>query len=128
MGKYLEKERAEKTRGRISIFINLITIVGFSYDFVPAVFVIFVVFISSTIVIYLNSRNCTPDENKNWILMLALMLGLISFGYFVTNNDNVKGVKNAMEYCYSKGDEYSILCNEIESRLNYSSVPYDDYE
>jgi len=128
MGKSFKDDKSERIRGNISLAINLITIVCFLYDFVPAVFVIFVVFTSSATVIFLNSRNCTPDENKGGIMVLALMVGLISFGYFVTNNDNAKGIESAMEYCYSKGDKYSILCNEIESRLSYSSVvPYGDY-
>jgi hypothetical protein len=50
------------------------------------------------------------------------MLGAISFGYLVTNLDNAQGVKSAMEYCHSKGDSYSVLCNKIKTHLSYPSI------
>lgn len=113
----------------IAATLSVLALIAAYNDFIPFYLAIFIIFFSSSVTLYLNSRNESyQGENDGRLILLAIMLGVMSYIYLMTHMNNHINIESAMKYCYSEKGVNSKLCDEMYSRLERHESPsaYED--
>jgi len=124
---YKEELKIKGRRTTIATVLSIVSLIAASYDYVPYHFVLFTVFFSSTIVIYLNSLiESLSGTNEQRVLLLSIMASILSYAYLMSHINNDANINDAMNYCNSAKGIPLQFCEELYSRLDPPAI--DDYE
>ena len=124
-----KKIELEERRYNIAVTLSVLAFIAEHNGFIPFYLVIFIIFFSSSVTLYLNSRNESyQGENEGRLILLAIMLGVMSYINLMTHINNHIKIKDSMRYCYSEKGVNSEFCDEMHSRLEGYESPsvYDD--